>query len=139
MLKRLPLLACVLLIGCRPGDPAPAPAPQPSQSQSQPADTFTGKVWVQAGSPDLPGPMRIFLADGTLVMDSCWETYRLAQWRKESEGALVIVEDGMEIPVQVVNASTDELHLRLKLAAGEEKDEIYRPATVPYVCPDMPR
>jgi hypothetical protein len=144
MLKRLLLLALIPLSGCQPGNdttgrpgetPAPitAPAPEPS------APAFTGKVWVQAGSPDLPGPMRIFLADGTLVMDSCWETYRLAQWRAESERSLVIVEEGQEIPAEVVNASADELHLRLKLVGGEEKDEVYRPATVPYVCPDMPR
>jgi hypothetical protein len=146
MLKRLLLLALIPLSACQPGNdaashpeeaPAPATAPSPEPSVSAPA--FTGKVWVQAGSPDLPGQMRIFLADGTLVMDSCWETYRLAQWRAESERALVIVEEGLEIPAEVVNASADELHLRLKLVGGEEKDEVYRPATVPYVCPDMPR
>jgi len=146
MLKRLLLLALIPLSACQPGSdaasrpeetPAPVTAPPPEPSASAPA--FTGKVWVQAGSPDLPGTMRIFLADGTLVMDSCWETYRLAQWRAESERSLVVVEDGQEIPTEIVNASADELHLRLKLVGGEEKDEVYRPATVPYVCPDMPR
>jgi hypothetical protein len=146
MLKRLLLLALIPLFACQPGNNAasrpaetPAPATAPSQEPSASAPAFTGKVWVQAGSPDLPGQMRIFLADGTLVMDSCWETYRLAQWRAESDRSLVIVEEGQEIPAEVVSASVDELHLRLKLVSGEEKDEVYRPATVPYVCPDMPR
>jgi hypothetical protein len=95
-------------------------------------------VWIQTGS-DLPGVMRIFLADGTLVMGSCWETYRLAQWRQVSEGALVIVEDGQEIPAEVLDAPANELRLRLTLVGGEKKDEAYRTAPVPYVCPDMPR
>jgi hypothetical protein len=146
MLKRQLLLTLIFLFGCQPGDRSAGPrgetsmpAATPAPRQSPPVDVFTGKVWVQADSPDLPGPMRIFLADGTLVMDSCWETYRLAQWRAESDGSLVIVEAGMEIPARILTASADDLHLRLKLAGGEEKDEVYRPAKVPYVCPDMPR
>lgn len=127
MLKRLPLLGLILLFGCRP-------APQPPAS----VPSFTGKVWITADSPDLPGVMRIFLPGGTLVMDSCWETYRLAQWRQSAERSLVIIEDGQEIPVEVLEASESELHLRLTLVDGK-KDEAYRAASVPYVCPDMPR
>lgn len=128
MPKRLLLLALVPLFGCQP-----AVLPEPSEP------SFTGKVWTRTDSPDLPGVMRVFLPGGTLVMDSCWETYRLAQWRQVSERSLVIVEDGQEIPVEVLDAPANELRLRLTLAGGETKDEVYRPAPVPYVCPDMPR
>jgi hypothetical protein len=127
MLKRLPLLGLILLSGCRP-------APQPPAS----TPSFTGEVWIRADSPDLPGVMRIFLPDGTLVMDSCWETYRLAQWRQATGRSLVILEEGQEIPVEVLDASEGELRLRLTLVDGK-KDEAYRRASVPYVCPDMPR
>ena len=129
MPKRLLLLALIPLLGCQPAAP---PAPVAA------APSFTGKVWVQTDS-DLPGVMRVFFADGTLVMDSCWETYRLAQWRQVSEGSLVIVEDGQEIPTEILDAPANELRLRLTLVGGEKKDETYRPAKVPFVCPDMPR
>ncbi len=131
MPKRLLLLALIPFFGCQPAEPpAPAAAAAPS---------FTGKVWTRTDSPDLPGVMRVFLPGGILVMDSCWETYRLAQWRQVSGGSLVIVEDGQEIPAEILEASEDELRLRLTLVGGETKDEVYRPAPVPYVCPDMPR
>ncbi len=48
--------------------------------------------------------MRVFLPDGTLVMGSCWETYRLAQWRQVSDRFLMIVEDGQEIPTEILDA-----------------------------------
>jgi hypothetical protein len=89
-------------------------------------------------SPDLPGVMRIFLADGTLVMDSCWETYRLARWRMPTASELVWEEDGQEIRAEVESRG-EELVLRLHLVDGTIKEERYRPASVPYVCPDMKR
>ncbi|HKH46489.1 MAG TPA: hypothetical protein VKM72_17645 [Thermoanaerobaculia bacterium] len=82
--------------------------------------------------------MRVFLADGTLVMDSCWETYRLAKWRTLPDGAIAWEEDGAEIQAHVVEASETVLVLRLALVGGPT-EERYRKAEVPYVCPDMPR
>lgn len=140
MRTRLALLALFLLCGCRTDAAAPA-APAPSSGNTEPTSTapsFVGKAWMGEGSKDLPGVLRIFLPDGTLVMDSCWETYRLAQWRMDSGGKLVITEDGMEIPAEVLSASDGELKLRLTLVDGT-KEETYRPASVPYLCPDMPR
>lgn len=145
MPKRLLLLASILLLipllGCPPAEPpapaAPAATPAPAAPSISP--WFTNHAWVQTGSPDLPGVMRIFLADGTLVMDSCWETYRLAQWRLVSAASLVIVEDGQEIPAEITANSDGGLSLRLTLVGGETKDEVYQMATVPYICPDMPR
>lgn len=141
MRTRLALLALFLLCGCRTdaaAPAAPAPSNDDSTSATSTAPSFVGKAWMAEGSKDLPGVLRIFLPDGTLVMDSCWETYRLAQWRMDSAGKLVITEDTMEIPAEVLAASDAELKLRLTLVDGT-KDETYRPAPVPYVCPDMPR
>jgi hypothetical protein len=83
--------------------------------------------------------MRVFLSDGTLVMDSCWETYRLAKWESLPDNAIAWDEDGAKIQAQVVEASDAVLVLRLALVGGETKEERYRKAEVPYVCPDMKR
>jgi hypothetical protein len=144
------ILSAILLLaacGCSTPDPSAAPADNtetarptavsvPSASQALP---FTDKVWVQSDSTDLPGVMRVFLSDGTLVMDSCWETYRLAKWRALPDDAIAWDEDGAEIKASVVEASDAVLVLRLALVGGETKEERYRKAEVPYVCPDMPR
>ena len=82
--------------------------------------------------------MRIFLSDGTLVMDSCWEVYRLAAWRPEGENGIVWSEDGQEIRAEVLEATDESLRLRLQLVDGPH-DEDYVPAEVPYVCPEMAR
>src|SRR5262249_6373263 len=71
----------------KPGDPAPASSPASPVS-------LTNRIWIRAGESDLPGIMRLFLTDGTLVMDSCWETYRLAKWRMDPDQTLVWNEDG---------------------------------------------
>ena len=82
--------------------------------------------------------MRIFLADGTLVSDSCWETYRLSRWSREAEDSIRWEEDGQAIHAQIVALSEDELRLRLALVSGSEHKR-YEAAQAPFVCPDMPR
>jgi len=135
MLKILPLLALLFLYGCQPGE---APASPPAGGEASAAPPFVGKVWAGQDAQAPPGTLRIFLPDGTLVMDSCFETYRLAEWQMAPGGRLVIVEEGVEIPAEILSASSAELKLRLTLRDGA-KEETYRPAPVPYVCPDMPR
>ena len=42
-----------------------------SEEAAERGNPLLNKVWVRAeGDPGLPGPMQIFLADGTLVSDS---------------------------------------------------------------------
>ena len=146
----LRILVAVLLLaacGCSTPDPSAEPggetnAAQPtaaSTPSAAPALPFTDKVWVRSDSTGLPGVLRMFLSDGTLVMDSCWETYRLARWRALPDGAVVWEEDGAEIQAQVAEASETALVLRLALVGGGTAEEQYRKAEVPYVCPDMPR
>lgn len=97
------------------------------------------KVWVQQGN-DLasPGAMQIFLADGTLVSDSCWETYRLSKWQQVSDTAIAWEEDGMTINADISSLTADELVLSLKLGS-DVVEQRFAPAVVPTVCPDMPR
>ncbi len=44
----------------------------------------------------------------------------------------------MDIKADIVTLSADELVLSLKLIGGDV-EERYVPATVPYLCPDMPK
>ena len=102
-------------------------------------DELTDRVWVKEGdAAALPGIIKIFLSDGTLVQDSCWETHRLSAWRRDGEATVSWNEDGMDIKADIVTVSADKLVLSLKLIGGDV-EERYIPATVPYVCPDMPR
>ena len=97
------------------------------------------RVWVRAdGDPSLPGPMQIFLEDGTLVSDSCWETYRLSKWQQVSDTAISWDEDGMTINADIASLTPTELVLKLNLGA-EVVEQRYVVADVPYVCPDMER
>lgn len=95
------------------------------------------KVWVRIDAdPALPGPMQIFLGDGTLVSDSCWETYRLSRWQQVSDSTINWDEDGMTINAEIARVTDTELVLNLTL--GEEvQEQRFVSATVPYVCPDM--
>lgn len=95
------------------------------------------KVWIRADADAAqPGPMQIFLGDGTLVSDSCWETYRLSKWQQVSDSAISWDEDGMTINADIASVSATELVLNLKLGS-DVQEQRYTPATVPYLCPDM--
>ena len=97
------------------------------------------RVWVRSGDDSgLPGAMQIFLADGTLVSDSCWETYRLSKWQQVSETEISWEEDGMTINADITALTPDELVLNLKLVGGAEEQR-FAPAETPYLCPDMPK
>lgn len=95
------------------------------------------KVWVRADTdPNLPGPMQIFLGDGTLVSDSCWETYRLSKWQQVSDSEISWDEDGMTITADIAELTETDLVLNLKLGS-DVHEQRFTTATVPYVCPDM--
>ena len=95
------------------------------------------KVWIRADADAAqPGPMQIFLGDGTLVSDSCWETYRLSKWQQVSDSAISWDEDGMTINADIASVSATELVLNLKLG-GEVQEQRFVTATTPSVCPDM--
>jgi hypothetical protein len=108
----------------------------PASESSTDSDDLTDRVWVKAGGEEaLPGVIKIFLSDGTLVQDSCWETHRLSAWTKAGDNAVSWNEDGMEIKADIVTLSADELVLKV---AGMD-EERYTPANVPYVCPEIPK
>ena len=126
----------------QPAAPAPeaaSPAPEaPAAEAAEPeADALVNTVWVRSGEGGPLGEMRIFLADGTLVQDSCWEVYALRSWRRTSPEEIVMVEDTLEIPARIVALGPDELRLSLSLVGGERQEVAYKKGTAPYICPEM--
>ena len=122
--------ALLLVAGCTSPPPA-APAS---------TDRLINKVWRITSPPDrAPGSFYIFLSDGTLVMTSCVETYRLATWRADGVSRLMIAEDpGVQYPAEIRDVRDREAHLRLILKS-EQVELTLTQADAPFVCPDMPR
>lgn len=141
MRQLAPLIVAMLCAACGKAADAPAAATAADASPSHgrvAEDALMNKVWILADDDGRPGVMRVFLSDGVLIQDSCWETYRLSDWRRTGENALAWSEDGVEIEAKIDTLSANALTLRLRLRS-EEKVERYRVAVSPYVCPDMPR
>ena len=136
------ILALLAAWGFAAGAAGPAFAQETEETSIEPEERvknapLLNKVWVrQDDDSGLPGVMHIFLEDGTLVSDSCWETYRLSSWQQVSESAISWDEDGMTINADITALSDTELVLNLKLGA-EVLEQRFAPAAVPYVCPDM--
>lgn len=101
-------------------------------------NAIVDRVWVSTDTTNPPGVMRIFLSDGTLISDSCWETYRLSRWRMEPDNTILWREDTADIRAAILASNDSTLVLRLDLV-GEVKQEHYAAAPVPYVCPGVPR
>ena len=88
-------------------------------------DGLVGKVWVATDPSAAPGTLRIFLANGTMVMDSCGETYRLSAWKRLDDRHVEWTEDGASIRAEVAALTSDRMRLTLQLKSGA-KDETYR-------------
>ncbi len=134
MKREVLLLPLVLLCACS----APQSGGSPPSREAQRQPEFVGKAWIAMDPSAAPGTLRIFLPDGTLVMDSCWEVYRLARWRASDDRRIEWTEDTAPIEAQITRLTGEEFHLRLQLV-GDVKDEAYRLAQVPAVCPEMQR
>jgi hypothetical protein len=94
------------------------------------------RVWLDTGGDAAPGSLRAFLSDGTLVMTSCVEVYRLAPWRWIHGSMLVWEEDGRSIRGEVVLAGRDQLILAIE-PGGETITRRFSAARSPVVCPEM--
>jgi hypothetical protein len=143
MTTKAALLALLALWGIGGAAALPAMAQERAPIAEESAEgtplkrSLANRVWVKTDSDDLPSVIRIFLSDGTLVSDSCWETHRLSSWHMTSDRSLSWSEDGIDIAAEIVSVSADALVLRLDLSGGAV-EERYTAATVPYVCPDIP-
>lgn len=133
-------MALLLPIACSGPPPSASPPPgvSPPPQEARPRPEVTGKVWMATDPAAAPGTFRVFLPNGTLVMDSCGETYRLARWRFIDDRRIEWTEDTARIEAEVARLTDDELQLKVQLV-GEMKEERFRTAQVPWVCPEMPR
>lgn len=128
------LAAVVVLCGCQ-RDGADSPS---GPEIAAPGAALLNRAWARSDSTGLPGVIRIFLSNGTLVMDSCWETYQLATWRSVSDSVVTWQEGSAEVRAEILEVDQEMLVLRVDLASGSH-EERYRAAPVPYLCPDMVR
>ncbi len=111
----------------------------PAHAASSSADALVGKAWVETKPQSgLPGVMMIFLSDGTLLMDSCWETYALRKWSRNGPDSVSWDEDGAKISAKIKSIAPTQLTLQVK-AGRDTVEHRYLSAKVPYVCPDMKR
>jgi hypothetical protein len=142
-MRLLTSFAMLALCACSGGSQAPsqpAAAAQPPPAAATQGDdpvnpAFIGRVWraLDRGAP--LGSILIFLPDRTLLMDSCFETYRVSKWGVAGD-RIRWLEDTVPIEAEVVTPSKDELILKI---AGQQREQRYMAMTDPYTCPDMPK
>ena len=141
-MRLLTSFAMLALCACSGGSQAPsqtAAAAQPPPATATQGDdpvnpAFIGRVWraLDRGAP--LGTIMIFLPDRTLLMDSCFETYRVSKWGVAGDH-IRWLEDTVPIEAEVITPSKDELILRM----GANLEQRYVAMTDPYTCPDMPK
>lgn len=132
-------LAGLLLTGCGGMAGVDLPRvdlPGAGWSNKGRADLFENRVWLDQGEDAPNGSLRIFLSDGTLVMTSCGEVYRLAPWRWIDEGTVVWEEDGKSIRADVAIIERREMALVID-PEGMNDGREFRAAEAPVVCPDL--
>ena len=137
------LLSFAMLALCACGGPQAPSQHAAAQSQTAAANerdepvnpAFIGRIWRATTRGGPLGSILIFLPDRTLLMDSCFETYRVSKWGVAGD-RIRWLEDTVPIEAEVVSPSKDELILRL---AGQNREQTYIAMTDAYTCPDMPR
>jgi hypothetical protein len=129
-------LLLAALAACAPTS-APPPAPPTDEVEAAPP-AFANRVWrITSPAGRAMGSFYLFLSDGTLVMTSCVETYRLAAWHLAAPDRVTIVEDATtSYSADVRRLDPQRLELRLHLKS-EIVDLGLEPATTPFVCPDL--
>ncbi len=131
------VLVSVLAAGCQSRRVNSGP-PASGAQQGSLASALTAHVWSSTDSSAAPGTILSFTEDGTLLMDSCFETYRLCRWSMASDSVVAWQEDTANIHATLVSADAKHLVLRLALAGGVVEQH-FTAASVPFTCPDMPK
>jgi hypothetical protein len=140
-LATLALLALCACGGSPPPPPPPAAANPPpptagATGNEEPANpAFIGRIWRSSTSGNPLGTIIIFLPDRTLLMDSCFETFRVSKWGVAGNH-IRWLEDTIPIEAEVITPSPNELTLRIP---GRDRDQTYVAMTDPWTCPDMPK
>lgn len=132
------LTALLAVAGCSP-DSSPrvsTPATTDEVSTDAPA-SFVNRVWVVAESKQVAlGELRVFLAEGTLVMASPHGTAALGTWRHH-DGHLAITEEGREYEVEILELNKNAFRIRIH-GPGGPVDIRFKPAEQPAVPNSSP-
>jgi hypothetical protein len=133
--------AAILTVGCTvdaPSTDAPAVNAPPREAPSTQAPaSFINKVWTVAESEQVSvGDLRVFLADGTLVMASSHGTPAFGTWNYRG-GELAITEEGRTYRVEILELTRDTFHIRI-LSPGDPVVIRFRPAESPQLSGDLP-
>lgn len=137
-MRRIPVAAFLAILLASTPIPASAGMLEGMTAAPIAGSSLTERIWIRTDRSDLPGSMRLFLSDGVMLSTSCWETYRLSNWRMTGEDTVSWDEDGVTIPATIVTLDEANLVLELDLG-GDIVTQTYEVAPVPFVCPDMPR
>jgi len=140
---QLSWLAMLALCACggsqAPSQPVAAQPQAPTGAaaeRDEPVNSaFIGRVWRATTRGGPLGSIIVFLPDRTLLMDSCFETYRVSKWGVAGD-RIRWLEDTVPIEAEVITPSKNELTLRI---AGLDREQTYVAMTDPWTCPDMPR
>jgi heat shock protein HslJ/uncharacterized membrane protein len=134
--RSLTALAVLLLAlgGCERAPPTPAPAEAPApiepDDSAQARPSFVNRVWaIDEATGTETGALRVFLADGTLVMTSPGATPAFGSWRY-ADGRLTIVEEGLEYPTEILELGEDRFRIRM-LSPGDPVEIRFEPAQQP--------
>jgi hypothetical protein len=116
-----------------------------SAEPPKPVAPLFGRVWqvARTGSAVPSGSIYIFLANGTLLMTSCVETYRIAHWTSDSKqpDTLRLTEDGEQtatLTLEKLKGSTARLTQTL-VRGGKRSSITLIALDREFVCPDMPK
>jgi hypothetical protein len=92
--------------------------------------SFINRVWVVAESEQVArGELRVFLAEGTLVMASSYGTPAFGTWSYE-DGRLTITEEGLKYAVDILELGPDVFRIRIH-SPGDPVVIRFAPAELP--------
>jgi hypothetical protein len=137
-MKALVAFAAMLIVaGCGNETSSGATAaPVADDASALPANgAFVARAWVSADPGRPRGTLLIFLPNRTLLMDSCFETYRMVEWGVAGDN-IRWREDTIPLEASVSMPRANELELRI---VGQDEAQHYIAASTPYLCPDMPK
>lgn len=129
----LSLAVGLILQACsRPSPPVEKTAAAPADSAATPdsAPTFVSKLWkVSRSSGGEPGALRVFFADGTMLMTSSHTTPALGRWEYRGD-TLTLIEEGIPYPATVKRLQADTFAITLR-SPGEPLDITFVRETAP--------
>src|SRR5688572_26623882 len=112
-MRVLTTFAMITLCACggsqTPSQPAaaaqpPAPSAQATDRDEPVNPAFIGRIWRATTRGGPLGTIILFLPDRTLLMDSCFETYRVSKWGVAGD-RIRWLEDKIPIEAEVITPS----------------------------------